>query len=43
MDLHTPLATAIDPIEDDGERRVATRATFRLVHLADIIAVTTGA
>ena len=27
-------------IEDEGERRSASRTTFRLVHLADIIAVT---
>ena len=37
------LWRTLPEIEDDGERRVATRATFRLVHLADIIAVTTGA
>jgi uncharacterized protein len=30
-------------VEDEGERRVAARMTFRLVHLADIIAVTSGA
>jgi predicted TIM-barrel fold metal-dependent hydrolase len=30
-------------IEDEGERAIAMRTTFRLVHLADIIAVTTGA
>ena len=29
-------------VEEDGERRVAARATFRLVHLADIVAVTSG-
>jgi uncharacterized protein len=30
-------------IEDEGERRATSRATFALVHLADIIAVTPGA
>ena len=30
-------------LEDEGERTIAARTTFRLVHLADIIAVTTGA
>jgi uncharacterized protein len=30
-------------IEEDGERMIATRTTFRLIHLADILAVTSGA
>jgi hypothetical protein len=30
-------------LEDEGERKIAARTTFRLVHLADIITVTTGA
>jgi uncharacterized protein len=30
-------------VEDEGEQRVFSRTTFRLVHLADILAVTTGA
>jgi predicted TIM-barrel fold metal-dependent hydrolase len=30
-------------IEEDGERMIATRTTFRLIHLADILAVTAGA
>jgi hypothetical protein len=30
-------------IEDEQERLVASRYTFRLVHLADILAVTTSA
>ncbi len=30
-------------IEDDGERMIATRTTFRLIHLADILALTSGA
>ncbi|MDQ4030415.1 MAG: amidohydrolase family protein [Actinomycetota bacterium] len=30
-------------LEDEGERAIATRTTFRLVHLADILAVTSGA
>ena len=37
------LWRALPDVEEDGERRVATRATFRLVHLADILAVTSGA
>ena len=37
------LWRALADVEDEGERAMATRATFRLVHLADIIAVTTGA
>jgi predicted TIM-barrel fold metal-dependent hydrolase len=43
------LATAqelwrtLPEIEDEGERRSTSRATFALVHLADIIAVTPGA
>jgi predicted TIM-barrel fold metal-dependent hydrolase len=43
------LATAQDlwrslpEIEDEGERWASSRATFALVHLADIIAVTPGA
>ncbi len=30
-------------LEDEGEQRVVSRTTFRLVHLADILAVTSGA
>jgi hypothetical protein len=33
----------IPEIEDEGERAATSRATFALVHLADIIAVTPGA
>jgi predicted TIM-barrel fold metal-dependent hydrolase len=29
-------------LEDDQERRQVTRAAFRMIHLADIVAVTTG-
>jgi hypothetical protein len=29
--------------EDDSEARLVSRTTFRLIHLADIVAVTTGA
>jgi hypothetical protein len=39
---HDLWRTLLD-VEDEGERNVAARMTFRLVHLADIIAVTTGA
>jgi uncharacterized protein len=30
-------------LEEEGERSIAARTTFRLVHLADILAVTSGA
>jgi hypothetical protein len=30
-------------LDDETEQRTASRATFRLVHLADILAVTSGA
>jgi uncharacterized protein len=33
----------IPEVEDEGEQRVVSRTTFRLVHLADILAVTSGA
>jgi predicted TIM-barrel fold metal-dependent hydrolase len=36
------LWRSLADVEEDGERRVAARATFRLVHLADIVAVTSG-
>jgi predicted TIM-barrel fold metal-dependent hydrolase len=39
---HDLWRTLLD-VEDEGERTVAARMTFRLVHLADIIAVTSGA
>jgi uncharacterized protein len=34
---------ALPELGDEGEQRIAARLTFRLVHLADIMAVTTGA
>jgi predicted TIM-barrel fold metal-dependent hydrolase len=37
------LWRTLPEIEDEGERRSMSRATFALVHLADIIAVTPGA
>ena len=37
------LWRTLPEIEDEGEARVVSRATFRLVHLADILAVTTSA
>jgi predicted TIM-barrel fold metal-dependent hydrolase len=37
------LWRSLTDLDDDGERAVAARATFRLVHLADILAVTSGA
>jgi uncharacterized protein len=30
-------------VDDEGEQRIVSRTTFRLVHLADILAVTSGA
>jgi hypothetical protein len=29
-------------LEDEQERRQVTRAAFRMIHIADIVAVTTG-
>jgi predicted TIM-barrel fold metal-dependent hydrolase len=37
------LWRTLPELDDEGEQRVASRATFRLVHLADILAVTSGA
>jgi predicted TIM-barrel fold metal-dependent hydrolase len=37
------LWRTIPDVEDEGEQRVVSRTTFRLVHLADILAVTSGA
>ena len=37
------LWRTLPEIEEEGEARVVSRATFRLVHLADILAVTTNA
>jgi uncharacterized protein len=34
---------ALPELDEEGEQRIAARLTFRLVHLADILAVTTGA
>jgi hypothetical protein len=31
----------VPELEDEAEQRIASRTTFRLVHLADILAVTT--
>jgi predicted TIM-barrel fold metal-dependent hydrolase len=36
------LWRGLPEIEDDGDRWVATRRTFRLIHIADILAVTPG-
>ncbi len=36
------LWRALAELEDDTDRRDVVRATFRLIHLADILAVTTG-
>jgi uncharacterized protein len=35
------LWRALPELDDEGEARTVTRATFRLIHLADILAVTT--
>jgi uncharacterized protein len=37
------LWRVLPELEDEGDERVVTRTTFRLVHLADILAVTSGA
>ena len=37
------LWRALPELEDQGERISASRQTFRLIHIADILAVTTGA
>jgi predicted TIM-barrel fold metal-dependent hydrolase len=37
------LWRALGDLEEEGERAIAGRTTFRLVHLADILAVTSGA
>jgi len=37
------LWRVLPEVEDEGEQRIASRTTFRLVHLADILAVTSGA
>jgi hypothetical protein len=37
------LWRALPELEDEAEQRIVSRTTFRLVHLADILAVTSGA
>ena len=37
------LWRVIPELDDEGDQRVVSRTTFRLVHLADILAVTSGA
>ena len=37
------LWRGLPEIEDERDRWVATRRTFRLIHIADILAVTAGA
>jgi hypothetical protein len=37
------LWRVLPEVDDDGEQRIVSRTTFRLVHLADILAVTSGA
>ncbi len=37
------LWRVLPEMDDEGEQRVVSRITFRLVHLADILAVTSGA
>ena len=37
------LWRTLPEVEDEGEQRIVNRMTFRLVHLADILAVTSGA
>jgi hypothetical protein len=37
------LWRVLPELEDEAEQRIVSRTTFRLVHLADILAVTTSA
>ena len=37
------LWRVLPEVEDEGEQRIVSRTTFRLIHLADILAVTSGA
>jgi predicted TIM-barrel fold metal-dependent hydrolase len=37
------LWRVLPELDDEGEQRIVSRTTFRLVHLADILAVTSGA
>jgi predicted TIM-barrel fold metal-dependent hydrolase len=37
------LWRVLPDVDDEGEQRIVSRTTFRLVHLADILAVTSGA
>jgi hypothetical protein len=37
------LWRALPEVEGEADQRVVSRATFRLIHLADILAVTSGA
>ena len=37
------LWRVLPEVEEEGEQRIVSRTTFRLVHLADILAVTSGA
>jgi hypothetical protein len=43
LSVASELWRALVDVEDEGERLVAIRTTFRLVHLADIVTVTTRA
>jgi uncharacterized protein len=43
IEVARDLWRTIPEVEDEGEQRVVSRTTFRLVHLADILAVTSGA
>ena len=36
------LWRTLPEIDDQGEQRLVSRTTFRLIHLADILAVTSG-
>jgi hypothetical protein len=37
------LWRALPELDDPAEQRIVSRQTFRLIHIADILAVTTGA
>ena len=42
IEVARDLWRVLPDVEDEGEQRVVSRTTFRLVHLADILAVTSG-
>ena len=43
LEVSRDLWRTLPELDDDGDKRTASRAAFRLIHLADILAVTSGA